>query len=139
MAVVSDEKPKLLSGGNPQIPKGEGDAPVQAYIAAMPEWKSPLGRRIDELIVETIPDVAKSVRWNQPFYSLADEWLLSFRCFTKYVQIAFHNGTALDPEPPKASKHDQVRYLDIYEDDGLDEPQLRSWFEQAAADRRAHP
>lgn len=136
---MSDEKPKLLSGGNPQIPKGDGDGPVQAYIAAMPEWKSQTGRRIDEMITETIPDAAKSVRWNQPFYSLGDDWLLSFRCFTKYVQIAFHNGNALEPQPPKAAKDERVRYLDIHEDDGLNESQLRDWFEQAAADRRAHP
>ena len=125
-------KPVLLSGGNPQIPKGDGDGPVQAYIAAMPEWKSDIGRTLDRLITESIPDVRKAVKWNQPFYGTDGEtWLLSFRCFTKYVQIAFHRGTSLTPEPPKASKHPAVRYLDIRETDDLDEAQLRSWFEQS--------
>jgi hypothetical protein len=126
-------EPKLLSGGNPQIPKGEGDEPVQAYIAAMPDWKSSLGDRLDELIVRTVPGVHKAVKWNQPFYgNEGDGWFLSFRCYTKYVQIAFHRGSSLDPEPPKASKHPEVRYLDIYEHDDLDEQQLASWIEQAS-------
>lgn len=130
--MTKDDKPRLLSGGNPQIPKGEGDGPVQRYIAAMPAWKSPLGKRIDELIAEAIPHVQKAVKWNQPFYGTDGEtWLLSFRCFTHYVQIAFHRGASLDPVPPKASKHPEVRYLDIRENDELDENQLRSWFEQS--------
>ncbi|MEE2056652.1 DUF1801 domain-containing protein [Rhodococcus artemisiae] len=125
--------PKLLSGGNPQIPKGEGNGPVAAYIAAMPEWKRDLGERLDALIVSAVPDVHKAVKWNQPFYGLeGDGWFLSFRCFTKYVQVQFFRGTSLDPVPPKASKHDEVRYLDIYEDDEPDEDRLRSWVEQAA-------
>ncbi|MGO2113038.1 MAG: DUF1801 domain-containing protein [Pseudoclavibacter sp.] len=129
---MADDAPKLLSGGNPQIPKGDGDAPVQAYIAAMPEWKSDLGRRIDDLIENAIPGVRKAVKWNQPFYGTDGEtWLLSFRCFTKYVQIAFHRGASLDPVPPKQSKHPEVRYLDIREDDAIDEAQLRSWFAQS--------
>ncbi|MEX1023124.1 MAG: DUF1801 domain-containing protein [Dehalococcoidia bacterium] len=125
--------PRLLSGGNPQIPKGEGNGPVQDYIAAMPEWKRDLGARLDDLIVRTIPDVHQAVKWNQPFYGRKDDgWYLAFRCYTKYVQMQFFRGTSLDPEPPKASKHPEVRYLDIYEDDELDEEQLRSWIEQAA-------
>ena len=128
----TDEGPKLLSGGNPQIPKGEGEAPVRAYIAAMPEWKRAVGERLDELIVRTVPDVHKGVKWNQPFYGHEGEgWFLSFRCYTKYVQVQFWQGTSLDPVPPKPSKHDEVRYLDIHEDDELDEDQLRSWIEQA--------
>jgi hypothetical protein len=129
----SGSGPKLLSGGNPQIPKAEGDEPVQAYIAAMPGWKRPLGERLDRLIVRTVPDVHKAVKWNQPFYGHEGEgWFLSFRCYTKYVQVQFFRGTSLDPVPPKASKHDEVRYLDIYEDDDLDEHQLVSWIEQAS-------
>ena len=125
--------PKLLSGGNPQIPKGEGDGPVQDYIAAMPGWKRRVGERLDELIVRTVPDVHKAVKWNQPFYGVEGEgWFLSYRCYTHYVQIQFLKGTSLDPMPPKESKHDEVRYLDIREDDELDEDQLRSWIEQAA-------
>ena len=125
-------KPVLLTGGNPQIPKGEGDVPVQAYIAAMPGWKSEVGRRLDALVTSTVPDVRKAVKWNQPFYGAhEDRWFLSFRCYTKYVQVQFWQGTSLDPVPPKASKHDEVRYLDLHEDDELDEDQLRSWVEQA--------
>ncbi len=131
------EKPtevKLLSGDNPQIPKGDGAEPVDAYIEAMPGWKRDLGERIDELIVAAIPDVYKKVRWNQPFYGLdSDTVFVSFRCFTKYVQIGFHNGSSLDPEPPKAAKDPNMRYLDIYEDDEIDEAQLTSWFEQGSS------
>ena len=125
--------PRLLSGGNPQIPKGEGDAPVQAYVAAMPGWKRALGKHLDELIVRTVPDVHKAVKWNQPFYGHEDEgWFMAFRCYTTYVQLQFFRGTSLDPEPPKASKHPEVRYLDIHEDDDLDEDRLGSWIEQAS-------
>ncbi|MGV0743093.1 DUF1801 domain-containing protein [Mycolicibacterium sp. XJ870] len=125
--------PKLLSGGNPQIPKGEGNGPVRDYIAAMPGWKRGVGQRLDELIVGVVPDVHKAVKWNQPFYgNEGDGWFLSFRCYTNYVQVAFHKGSSLKPMPPKASKHDEVRYLDIREDDDLDEDQLRSWITQAA-------
>lgn len=125
--------PKLLSGGNPQIPKGEGSGPVRDYIAAMPGWKRGVGQRLDDLIVSIVPDVQKAVKWNQPFYGNAGEGrFLSFRCYTKYVQVQFFKGTSLEPMPPKASKHDEVRYLDIYEDDELDEDQLRSWIEQAS-------
>ena len=130
----SDGEPTLLSGGNPQIPKGEGDGPVQAYIAAMPGWKRAVGERLDALIAEAVPDVHKAVKWNQPFYGFEGEgWFTAFRCYTKYVQVQFFRGTSLDPEPPKAAKHPEVRYLDLHEDDELDEALLRSWFEQAAA------
>ncbi len=125
--------PKLLSGGNPQIPKGEGNGPVRDYIAAMPGWKRKLGNRLDELVVRTVGDVQKAVKWNQPFYGVeGDGWFLSFRCYDKYVQVQFLRGTSLDPVPPKASKHKEVRYLDIHEDDELDEKQLRSWIDQAS-------
>ena len=126
--------PKLLSGGNPQIPKGYGDGPVQDYIAAMPDWKRPLGERIDGLIERTVPGVHKAVKWNQPFYGKDDDlWFMAFRCYTKYVQLQFFRGTSLDPVPPKGSKHPEVRYLDIHEDDDLDEKQLRAWIKQASA------
>ena len=126
--------PKLLSGGNPQIPKGDGNGPVKDYIAAMPGWKRSIGKHLDDLIVRTVPDVKKAVRWNQPFYGPAGEgWFLSFRCYTSYVQMSFLNGTSLKPMPPKESKHANMRYLDIHEDDELDEDQLRSWIRQASA------
>ncbi len=124
--------PRLLSGGNPQIPKGEGDGPVQDYIAAMPGWKRSLGERLDSVIVRTVPDVHKAVKWNQPFYGHQGEgWFLAFRCYSEYVQLQFFRGTSLNPVPPKASKHDEVRYFDIYEGDDLDEDQLASWIGQA--------
>lgn len=123
---------KLLSGGNPQIPKGDGDAPVQAYIAAMPEWKGDIGRRIDAIVENAVPKVQKAVRWNSPFYGVeGDGWFLSFHCFTRYVQVTFLNGSSLDPLPPKDSKHPNVRYLDIHEDD-FDEKQFTGWVKQAA-------
>jgi hypothetical protein len=125
-------RPKLLSGGNPQIPKGEGNAPVRDYIAAMPGWKRDIGKRVDKLIARTVPDVHKAVKWNQPFYGKDDGWFLSFRCYTNYVQLSFMKGASLDPKPPKASKHPEVRYLDIREDDDFDEDQLRSWIKQAS-------
>ncbi|NED97713.1 DUF1801 domain-containing protein [Phytoactinopolyspora alkaliphila] len=129
----NDAGPKLLSGGNPQIPKGEGNGPVQDYIAAMPGWKRDVGKRLDDLIVRTVSDGHKAVKWNQPFYGLnGEDGHLSFRCYTNYVQLQFLRGASLDPMPPKASKHDEVRYLDIHEDDELDEDQLRSWIEQAS-------
>lgn len=124
---------QLLSGDNPQVPKGDGEAPVRFYIEHMPEWKRDLGERIDRCIVETVPDVYRKVRWNQPLYGVdAETVFVSFRCFTKKVQIAFHNGASLDPEPPKSSKHPAVRYLDILEEDELDEQQLTSWIGQAS-------
>ncbi|MGN0101244.1 MAG: DUF1801 domain-containing protein [Dietzia sp.] len=125
--------PRLLSGGNPQIPKGEGPGPVRDYIAAMPDWKKPIGRHLDELIVATVPAAHKGVKWNQPLYGLEGQgWFLSFRCFTNYVQLQFYRGTSLDPVPPKASKHPEMRYFDIHRDDPLDDDLLRSWIEQAS-------
>lgn len=131
-AVSKAEKPKLLSGGNPQIAKGYGDAPVQAYIAAMPGWKSDMGRKLDALIVRAVPGVKKAVKWNSPFYGVQDGvWFLSFHVFAKYIKVAFFRGTSLDPVPPGASKQTEVRYLDIYED-GLDEAQFTGWVKQAS-------
>jgi hypothetical protein len=125
--------PRLLAGGNPQIPKGDGDAPVQAYIAAMPGWKRALGEHLDALIVRAVPDVHKAVKWNQPFYGHEGEgWFAAFRCYTKYVQVQFFRGASLDPVPPKSSKHPDVRYLDIHEGDDVDDEQLASWFRQAS-------
>jgi hypothetical protein len=127
-------KPTLLAGGNPQIAKADGDAPVQAYIAAMPGWKSDVGRRLDALIVRNVPNVRKAVRWNSPFYGIEGQgWFLDFHCFTKYVKVAFFRGTSLRPVPPGESKHKEVRYLDIHEDDQLDEAQMATWIRQAAA------
>ena len=129
---MAGTEPKSLSGGNPQIPKGDGDGPVQAYIAAMPGWKHDVGVRIDELIERTVPDIRKAVRWNTPFYGVEGQgWFLSFHCFDRYVKVAWHNGAALDPVPPVNSKHPQVRYFHIHEDDDIEESQLTSWIEQA--------
>ncbi len=126
-------EPVLLSGGNPQIAKADGDAPVQAYIAAMPGWKSDIGRRLDSVIVRTVPGVQKAVRWNSPFYGMEGRgWFLNFHCFTKYVKVAFFNGTSLDPPPPVESKDEHVRYLNIYEDDQFDEVQFAAWVKQAS-------
>jgi len=126
-------KPTLLSGGNPQIAKGYGDAPVQAYIAAMPSWKRDVGRRLDALIARTVPGVRKAVKWNSPFYGVQDQvWFLSFHCFTKYVKVAFFRGASLAPMPPGTSKQKEVRYLDIHEDDEIDDAQLAAWVKQAS-------
>ena len=126
-------KPALLSGGNPQIAKADGDAPVQAYIAAMPDWKSDVGRRLDALIVRTVPGVCKAVKWNSPFYGIEGQgWFLSFHCFTKYIKVTFFRGTSLRPLPPGESKHKEVRYLDIREDEQLDEAQFAAWIKQAS-------
>jgi hypothetical protein len=126
-------KPKLLSGGNPQIAKGYGDAPVQAYIAAMPGWKSDVGRRLDALILQTVPDVHKAVKWNSPLYGIEDNvWFLGIHVFTKYVKVTFFRGTSLRPVPPGESRQKEVRYLNIHEDDVLDEVQFTSWVRQAS-------
>ena len=127
-------KVKLLTGGNPQIAKADGDAPVQAYIAAMPGWKRDVGRHLDALIVRTVPRVRKAVKWNQPLYGIEGQgWFMSFYVFTRYVKVTFFRGTSLLPMPPRPSKHKEVRYFDIYEDDDVDEGQLMSWIKQAAA------
>jgi hypothetical protein len=126
-------KPTLLAGGNPQIAKADGDAPVQAYIAAMPGWKRDVGRRLDALIVRAVPGVRKAVKWNTPFYGIEGQgWFLGFHCFTKYVKMAFFRGTSLRPVPPGESKQKEVRYLDIHEDDQLDAAQLADWVKQAS-------
>jgi hypothetical protein len=125
-------KPTLLSGGNPQIAKGIGDAPVQAYIAAMPGWKRAIGRRLDEAIARTVPGVRKAVKWNSPFYGVEDgAWFLSFHCFTNYIKVTFFRGTSLRPVPLGESKHKEVRYLDIREGQ-LDEAQFVDWVKQAS-------
>jgi hypothetical protein len=125
-------KPALLSGGNPQIAKGYGDAPVQAYIAAMPGWKRDVGRRLDALIERTVPGVHKAVKWNSPLYGIEGEgWFLGVHVFTKYVKVAFFRGTSLRPVPPGASKSKDTRYLDIHEGQ-LDEAQLAAWVKQAS-------
>jgi hypothetical protein len=126
-------KPALLAGGNPQIAKADGDAPVQAYITAMPGWKRDVGRRLDALVARTVPGVRKAVKWNSPFYGVEGQgWFLSFHCFTKYVKVTFFRGASLSPVPPGASKHNDVRYLDIHEDDPLDAA-LVGWIRQASA------
>jgi hypothetical protein len=126
-------KPKLLSGGNPQIAKGEGDAPVQAYIAAMPGWKSDIGKHLDALIVRNVPNVRKAVKWNSPFYGIEGQgWFLNFHVFTRYLKVTFFRGTSLRPVPPGESKHKDVRYVDIHEGE-LDEAQMATWAKQAAA------
>jgi hypothetical protein len=133
VAKTIETEPVLLSGGNPQIAKGYGDAPVQAYIAAMPGWKSDVGRRIDTLIVRTVPNVSKAVKWNSPFYGVEGQgWFLSFHCFTKYIKVAFFRGTSLDPVPPGGSKQKEVRYLDIHEDDQFDDAKFVAWVMQAS-------
>ena len=124
---------RSLSGGNPQIAKGYGDAPVQAYIAAMPGWKRDVGRRLDALIVRTVPGVHKAVKWNSPLYGVEGQgWFLGIHCFTKYIKVAFFRGTSLRPLPPGESKQKEVRYLDIHEDDPLDEAQFAAWVKQAS-------
>jgi hypothetical protein len=125
----------LLTGGNPQIAKGEGDAPVQAYIAAMPGWKSDLGKRLDAIIVGNVPDVRKAVKWNSPFYGIEGQgWFLSFHVFTRYVKVTFFRGTSLDPVPPGGTARSKdARWIDIHEDDDLDEARMAAWVKQAAA------
>ncbi len=129
----SGSKPVLLSGGNPQIAKADGDAPVQAYIAAMPGWKSDVGRRLDELIVRTVPDVRKCVRWNSPFYGVEGRgWFLNVHVFTRYVKVTFFRGALLRPVPPGSGKDRDARWIDIREGE-LDEAQMAKWIRQAAA------
>lgn len=128
------ENPRLLAGGNPQIPKDDADAPVQAYIAAMPGWKREIGERLDALIVRTVPNVQKAVKWNSPFYGIDGQgWFLGLHSFKHYVKVAFFRGASLKPLPPGASKSDDTRYLDIHEGDVIDEAQFAGWVKQAAA------
>lgn len=135
-STIAAKPVKLLSGGNPQIAKGYGQASVDAYITAMPSWKGPLGRRLDEIITASVPSVRKAVKWNSPLYGAGDEdqgWFLGIHCFAKYVKVAFFRGALLKPVPPGASKQKTVRYLDIREGDALDELQFARWVKQAAA------
>lgn len=127
-------KVKLLSGGNPQIAKGDGDAPVKAYIAALPGWKKPLGKRLDALIMKSAPKAHKAVKWNSPFYGIEGHgWVISFHAFTRYMKVTFFKGAALKPVPPGPSKDKNVRYLDIHEGEAIDEKQFASWVKQAAS------
>ena len=126
------KKPTLLAGGNPQIAKADGDAPVQAYIAAMPGWKREIGRRLDALVVKNVPHVRKAVKWNSPFYGIAGQgWFLAFHVYTHYVKVTFFRGTSLRPAPA-GGKAQEARWIDVREDD-LDEAQLAKWIRQAAA------
>lgn len=126
--------PVLLSGGNPQIPKGDGDAPVRDYLDAMPEDKRAIGRQLDALVVAAVPDLRKAVRWNSPFYGVEGRgWFLSFHCFTRYVKVGFLNGAELDPLPPVDAKDPATRYLHVSEAEPLDEAQFVDWVRQAAA------
>ena len=132
-AKQGSSKVVLLSGGNPQIAKADGDAPVQAYIAAMPEWKSDVGRRLDDLIVRTVPNVRKAVRWNSPWYGIEGMgWFASYHVFTRYVKVTFLNGASLQPVPPGGGKDPDARWVDIYEGE-LDEEQMAEWVRQSAA------
>jgi hypothetical protein len=133
MAAMTAATPKLLSGGNPQIPKGDGDAPVQAWIAALPGWKRAVAEQVDTLVMRCVPDARKAVKWNSPFYGIEGQgWFLSLHGYAKYVRLAFFRGAGLQPPPPGPSKVPDVRYLDLREDDAFDAPQLADWFAQAA-------
>lgn len=130
---TSRQKPVLLSGGNPQIPKGEGDGPVQDYIAAMPGWKHDVGRQLDAIITRTLPEVHKAVKWNSPFYGVQSPvWFLSFHCFAKYVKVTFFDGALLDPVPPVSSKYERVRYLHVHEHDAIDADGFAEWVRQVS-------
>ena len=128
-----EKVPVLLSGGTPQIAKADGDAPVQAYIAAMPGWKRDLGKRLDALIVRSVPGVRKAVKWNSPFYGIEGQgWFLSFHTFTRYVKVAFFRGTSLRPVPPGPSKDEGMRYIDVHEGDRIDAATFKDWVQQAS-------
>jgi hypothetical protein len=130
-AAAKSKPVKLLSGGNPQIAKGDGDAPVQAYITAMPGWKRDVGKRLDSLIVRTVPKVRKAVKWNSPFYGVAGQgWFMAFHVFTRYVKVTFFRGTSLVPPPPGGTSK-EARWIDVHEED-FDEAQMRAWLKQAA-------
>ena len=123
---------KLLAGGNPQIAKADGDAPVQAYIAAMPGWKHDLGKRLDALVMEHVPNVKKAIKWNSPFYGMENNgWFLAFHVFTHYVKVSFFRGTSLQPTP-QGGTGKEARWIDIREQD-FDEAQMSAWIKQAAA------
>ena len=133
-ATGGTEGPRLLPGGNPQIPKGDGPGPVQDYLDAMPGWKADVGAEVDALVVELVPDVAKAIRWNSPWYGVEGQgWFLTFHCFAKYLKVTFMNGAGLEPEPPVAGKDDQARSLHLTEGAPVDTPELRSWITQSAA------
>jgi len=126
-------EPKLLSGGNPQIAKGYGEGPIQAYVAAMPGWKSAVGRKLDALITAAVPDVRKAVKWNSPFYGVEEKtWFLSFHVYDRYIKVAFFRGAALDPPPPVGSKQKDVRYFHVHEDEAVDEARFSDWVKQAS-------
>ncbi len=127
-----DKKPKLLSSGNPQIAKGDGDAPVQQYIAAMPGWKSEIGRRLDEIVEDVFPEVTKAVRWNTPLYGKDDGWFFSMYCYKRHVQLTFMRGTSLSPVPPISSKPEETRYLNIQENNELNENLIADWVRQVS-------
>jgi hypothetical protein len=130
---IAAKRVKLLTGGNPQVAKADGDAPVQAYLAAMPGWKRDVGRRLDALIVRTVPHVRKAVRWNSPFYGVENRgWFLGFHCITKYVKVAFFRGASLRPPPPVESRQKNVRYFHVHENDPLDVELVASWIRQAS-------
>lgn len=132
-AAAQTPQPKLLSGGNPQVAKADGDAPVQEYISAMPGWKHDIGKQIDAIITKHVPNVRKCVRWNSPLYGVdGNGWFISMHCFTRYVKVTFFNGEALAPPPPGESKRKEVRYLDVYESEGLDQAQFTNWVKQAS-------
>lgn len=131
---AATQVPAVLSGGNPRIAKADGDAPVQAYIAAMPGWKRELGERLDAIIARSVPGVCKAVKWSSPLYGIEGQgWFLGIHVFTRYVKVAFFRGASLRPVPPGASKSKDTRYIDLHEHDELDEAQLASWVKQAAA------
>ncbi|MEI8213878.1 MAG: DUF1801 domain-containing protein [Planctomycetota bacterium] len=128
-----ESQPQLLSGGNPQIPKGDGEAVVQAYIDAMPGWKQDVGRRLDAIISRCVPNVQKAIRWNTPFYGIeGNGWFVAYHCLTKYIKVSFFRGTLLDPVPPVESKQEEVRYFHIHENEDIDEKLVAHWIRQAA-------
>ncbi|MEN9645685.1 MAG: hypothetical protein RL238_2354 [Actinomycetota bacterium] len=132
--MTDEPAPRLLSGGNPQIPKGEGDAPLRAYLDAMPGWKQDIGRQVDALVRRAVPDVRTMVKWNTPFYGVeGNGWFLGHHCLTKYVKIAFLNGAHLQPEPPVTSKQPDPRYLHVHEGETIDEAQFVDWVRQASS------
>jgi hypothetical protein len=131
---MTSDTVRLLAGDNPQIPKGEGDAPVQAYLNAIPGWKQAKARRLDALITAAVPGIRKAVKWNSPWYGVEGQgWFLSFHCISRYLKVAFFQGAAMDPPPPVDSKQKNVRYLHVFEDEVLDEAQFIAWVKQAVA------